>query len=64
MYITLFKKILMAIVKKFLLIAIGVFGCYVIVITLMKSEEPGHIEFFKKFESKIQTIKEKKHNQN
>ena len=62
MYITLLKKILMAIVKKVLLIAIGIFGCYVIVNTLMNSQEPGHVEFIKQFENKIQTFKEKKHN--
>jgi len=59
MYITLFKRILMAIAKKALLIAIGVFGFYVIVNTIINSNEPGHINFIKHIEHKFQKLKEK-----
>lgn len=60
MFITQLKKILMAIVRKIVLIAIFLFGCYVIVTELIDSNKPTHKNLINNFETKLQAIKEKK----
>lgn len=60
MFITQLKKILMAIVRKVVLIAIFLFGCYVIVTALIDSDKPTHKNLINNFETKLQAIKEKK----